>query len=229
MQRPADVPALHNSCPRIRLFTSDFSFPRPLQGIDVTGLPSSPAPAAPTPAPVAAAAAPVPASAPVAAEPAPVPYAQRKASPQAAPLGTLAKMPAAPAKPATPAAAAPAKPAAPAAAAPASQPVRSSSPAAAKWDHATRVMPAGSAAPVTPKMDPAAFSQEASKPAAPSPPPAGVNRWADFSLGHPNSSKRVRDVITSIRHVHSSCLPLPKPRRWPCTRLTRHAVPAAGH
>ena len=73
--------------------------------------------------------------------------------------------------------------------APAARPA--ASPAAAKWDHATRVMPAGSAAPVTPKMDAAAYKQAASKPATPSPAPAGVNRWADFSLGHPSSSKRV--------------------------------------
>ncbi|KAI7836822.1 hypothetical protein COHA_009323 [Chlorella ohadii] len=68
------------------------------------------------------------------------------------------------------------------------------SPAAAKWDHATRVMPAGAAVPVTPKMDAAAFKQAASKPAAPGPAPAGVNRWADFSLGDPRSSKRGIDV-----------------------------------
>ena len=154
-----------------------------MQGIDVTGLP--PPPAVPKPAVAPAATAPVAAKA--AAEPAPVPYAQRKASPQPAPLGSLAKMPAASAKPA-----------APAAAAPAAAPARASSPAAAKWDHATRVMPAGSAAPVTPKMDAAAYKQAASKPAAPSPAPASVNRWADFSLGHPNSSKRVRTLLTAL-------------------------------
>ena len=93
------------------------------QGIDVTGLPH--VPAAPAPAPAAA-------SASSAAAAQPVPYSQRKASPQAAPLGALAKMPAASAKPAA-----------------------------------------------------------ASQPTAPAAAPAGVNRWADFSLGHPSSSKRV--------------------------------------
>ena len=57
-----------------------------VQGIDVTGLPPPPAVPAPALAPAGASSA--------AAEPALVPYAQRKASPQPAPLGSLAKMPA---------------------------------------------------------------------------------------------------------------------------------------
>lgn len=112
-----------------------------MQGIDVTGLPNTPAARAPAPTPAPAAAAPAVAAAPApapassaAAQPAPVPYSQRKSSAQPAPLGALAKMP--PSR----------KPAAPAApAAPASQPAAAAAPApaAASKAAAPSAAPAG--------------------------------------------------------------------------------------
>ncbi len=66
----------------------------------------------------------------------PVPYSQRKPIAQPGLVGSLAKQP-----PASPAPRPSFRPSS-------RQPT--SSPAAAKWDHATRVMPAGAAAPVTP-------------------------------------------------------------------------------
>ena len=84
----------------------------------------------------------------------PVPYSQRKPIAQPGLVGSLAKQP-----PASPAPRPSFRPSS-------RQPT--SSPAAAKWDHATRVMPAGAAAPVTPAGYNASLAQ----------PPAAAWPWA---------------------------------------------------